>query len=104
MRGLRAARAIVLAALVSLGGGAMAQLRIVPDDDPDLARGWAAYQARDLPAAFAYFRKAAEGEQRVAQFNLAVMLMGGEGVVADPQQGVTWLRRAADNGLARAQF
>jgi len=102
---LRRLRLAMYGFLVALGmSSASAQLYIVPDDDPDLARGWAAYQARDAQGAFAYFRKAAERDQRVAQFNLAVMLVQGEGVAADPAQGISWLRRSADNGLARAQY
>src|SRR5512134_1144378 len=98
----RLALPVLLAALVAVAGSAGAQLRPVPDDDPDLASGWAAYQVRDLTAALAYFRTAAERDQRVAQFNLAVMLISGEGVAADPELGLVWLRRAAGNGMARA--
>jgi TPR repeat protein len=79
------------------------RLQIVPDDDLDLANGFAAYQARDAKRALEHFRKAAERNQRVAQFNLAVMLLTGDGVPADPAAGLGWLRRAADNGMARAQ-
>jgi hypothetical protein len=50
------------------------------------------------------FRRAAERNQRVAQFNLAVMLIAATASAADPRQGLAWLRRAADNGMARAQF
>jgi hypothetical protein len=79
------------------------RLQLVPDDDRDLTLGLTAYQARDARKAAEYFRKAAERNQRTAQFNLAVLLLSGDGVPADPPQGLRWLRKAADNGMARAQ-
>ncbi|HQR78080.1 MAG TPA: sel1 repeat family protein, partial [Burkholderiaceae bacterium] len=56
-----------------------ARLQVVPGDDVELGQGFAAYEAGDLARALQLFRSAAERNQRVAQFNLAVMLMNGEG-------------------------
>jgi len=58
LRPLRLASALLMAALVSYAGAVPAQLQVIPDDDPDLARGWAAYQASDTKAAFGYFLRA----------------------------------------------
>jgi uncharacterized protein len=81
-----------------------ARLQVVPGDDVELGRGFAAYEAGDLTQAQRLFRSAAERNQRVAQFNLAVMLMNGEGGPADPVAGVQWLKKSAGSGFARAQF
>jgi TPR repeat protein len=55
-----------------------------PGDDADIARGFAAYEARDFDAALAAFRRAAERNSVVGQFNLAVLLIAGAGGRADP--------------------
>jgi TPR repeat protein len=106
LRGLpRLLRAGLLAVVLAAGAAvaAASRLQIVPDGDPDLALGVAAYEARDTSAALDHFRKAAARNQRTAQFNLAVLLLFGDGVPADPPTGLQWLRRSADNGMPRAQ-
>ncbi len=80
-----------------------ARLQIVPGDDVELSQGFAAYESGDLVRAQRLFRSAAERNQRVAQFNLAVMLLNGEGGPSDPVTGVQWLKKSAGNGFARAQ-
>jgi uncharacterized protein len=74
-----------------------------PSNDADVAAGWAAYRSADHAGALSHYRKAAARNERVAQFNLAVMLLAGEGEPADPVAGVVWLRRSAELGFARAQ-
>ena len=93
---------LVFALLVTAAHGA--RLQVVPDGDAELAEGYAAYQAGDLVRAQQQFRKGAERKHRVAQFNLAVMLLEGEGGQLDPAGGVQWLRKSADGGFARAQY
>lgn len=67
--------------LAPLAAQASDRLQIAPDDDFDLAQGFAAYQQRDARKAAEFFRKAAAARnQRTAQFNLAVMLLAGDGV------------------------
>ena len=78
--------------------------RVVPADDPDVAAGWSAYRADRHEEALAHYRRAAARNERVAQFNLAVMLLAGEGGPADPVEGMSWLRKSADLGFARAQY
>src|SRR5207237_3561178 len=68
---------------------------------PDM--GWRAYQKRDYPAARADFEQRARDGDRVAQFNLAMMLMRGEAGATDVAGGLTWRRRSADAGLGQAQ-
>jgi uncharacterized protein len=98
---------LLLAALLGLVLAAAVQaarLQVVPDNDAELAQGYAAYQAGDLARARQIFLRGAERRQRVAQFNLAVMLLGGQGGPSDPASGVRWLRVSADGGFARAQY
>ncbi|HTN48627.1 MAG TPA: tetratricopeptide repeat protein [Burkholderiaceae bacterium] len=99
-------RLLLLAGIALLAAGAQAaRMQVVPDGDAELAEGYAAYQAGDRARALQLFRKGAERNHRVAQFNLAVMLLGGEGGGSpDPAGGLQWLRRSADGGFARAQY
>ena len=66
--------------------GAIRQ-QIVPDEDVDVTAGWTAYRANDPARALAHYRRAADRNNRVAQFNLAMMLIAGEGTTADPGRG-----------------
>jgi len=60
--------------------------------------------AADLPTAEG-LRSAAEAGDPWAQLNLGAAYDHGlAGLPRDPQQAVTWYRRAAEQGLARAQF
>ena len=54
--------------------------------------GWIAYQRGDFAAARAAYEHDARLGDRLAQFNLATMLLRGEGGAADPASGVHWLR------------
>jgi TPR repeat protein len=83
---------------------AAARLEVVPDSDTALVQGFAAYEAGDRTRARQLYSHAAGRGQRVAQFNLAVMLIGGEGGPADPVAGLEWLRKSAGGGFARAQY
>ena len=85
-------------------GAAIAGTPLEPVQDKDLAEGWRAYSAADYERARTFYRKAAERDHTLAQFNLAVMLIEGQGGVADTAEGLRWLRKAADGGLARAQY
>lgn len=99
------ARALMLAGVMALlAQAASARLQIAPDEDPDLAAGWAAYQGGQHEAARQRYRQGAERGLRVAQFNLAVMLMLGEGGPPDAAGAVAWLARSAEAGFAQAQF
>jgi TPR repeat protein len=82
------------------------RLQIGPSNDAELAGAWAAYQAGEMTKARERYLAAAKHQNRLAQFNLAVMLVAGLGGEPDPQQGLDWLRKAADGkaGLPRAQY
>jgi len=95
---------LCLAATLLAGAAAAApRLQVVPDGDVELTAGWAAYSTGDLAQARRQFTRAAE-RNRVAQFNLAVMLFAGEGGAPDPAAAIVWLRKSAEGGFARAQY
>jgi len=48
--------------------------------------------------------EAANQGDAIAQFNLGVRYINGNGVDKDPAAAVKWFRTAADQGLANAQF
>jgi len=102
---MTALRVFLLAIVLSLGfGSSFAKTPLAPAQDADLAEGWRAYSAEDFARARAFYRKAAERKHALAQFNLAVMLIEGQGGAADTKEGLDWLRKAAEAGLARAQY
>ena len=53
--------------------------------------------------ALAWYRKAAEQGNAVAQFSLGFMYNNGEGVPQDYVQALSWYRKAAEQGNAGAQ-
>ncbi|HEX7156430.1 MAG TPA: sel1 repeat family protein, partial [Burkholderiaceae bacterium] len=64
---------ICLGAVVALSAGAATQP--AAEEQTELDAGLAAYVQHDYADALKHFRAAAERNQRVAQFNLAVMLV-----------------------------
>jgi TPR repeat protein len=57
---------------------------------------------QDLPAAVAWYRRAAEAGDADAQYNLASMLGEGEGCERDLPAAREWLRRAVTGGYEYA--
>lgn len=53
---------------------------------------------RDLDRAAEWYRRAAERGHSDAQYNLGFMYLLGEGVPKDHEEGLRWLRLAADQG------
>jgi hypothetical protein len=53
---------------------------------------------RDSSRAADWYRRAAERGHVDAQYNLGFMHLLGEGVQTDPDQGLRWLRRSAEQG------
>jgi TPR repeat protein len=53
---------------------------------------------RDFVCAAHWYRRAAERGHPDAQFNLGFMYLLGEGVGPDPDEGLCWLRRSAEQG------
>ncbi|RQR76122.1 sel1 repeat family protein [Burkholderia sp. Bp9012] len=79
-----------------------------PHAKPDPARetqsAVADYNAGDYRAALVQFHDAAERGDRLAQFNYAMMLLTGVGVTANVDEGLRWLKRAADANMSHAQY
>jgi TPR repeat protein len=59
---------------------------------------------RDVVRAQQLFRAAAGSGFESSQHRLAQMLIEGDGVPCDLAEGIEWLRKAADQGCARARF
>jgi TPR repeat protein len=59
---------------------------------------------RDAALAGKWFRAAAEQSNRYAQYNLAVMLMKGQGVEQNVKEAVNWFVRACDQDVPEAQL
>jgi TPR repeat protein len=60
--------------------------------------------AKDEAEAVRWFRKAAEENHALAQFNLAVCYENGQGVAKDEVEAVKWYRKAAEQDYPFAQF
>ncbi|MFM0719861.1 tetratricopeptide repeat protein [Paraburkholderia strydomiana] len=100
-------RAAVVAVLLVSGvasGTAYAQDRVAKSNDPETQTAVADYNAGNLSAALAEFRKAAERGSRLAEFNYAMMLLNGEGTPVNVDEGKKWLRKAADANMSHAQY
>lgn len=61
------------------------------------------YENGDYPTALREFTKLANAGVPAAQYNLAFMFYGGEGVVQDYSKAFYWFEKAAKSGYARAQ-
>ena len=66
--------------------------------------GRAYENANNFTAAIVQFRKAAEQNYALAQYDLGLMYANGLGVPRDYQQAVAWFRKAADQRLVAAQI
>jgi hypothetical protein len=76
---------------------------------PDVMRlvfqlGRAYEGVNDFPNAVAQFRKAAEKNYAIAQYDLAYSYENGRGVPSDDTQAAVWYQKAADQGIAAAQY
>ena len=58
---------------------------------------------RDLDAAAAWWRRAAENGHNKARHNMGVLYYHGEGVVRDYAEAAKWHRLAAEQGFLRSQ-
>jgi uncharacterized protein len=84
---------LIIGALVSLGGPALA----------DVKSGIDAYQRGDFATAVAAWRPLAIAGDADAQYNLGQAYRLGRGVPVDPQMAESWYKRAADQGHQRAR-
>jgi uncharacterized protein len=69
----------------------------------DFAKGLAAYQKGDFPAAAKEWRPEAEDGDARTQFNLGLLYLDGKGVPQDPGEAAKWFRRSAEQGYTEAQ-
>jgi TPR repeat protein len=60
--------------------------------------------AKDYEEAVKWYRKAAEQNFALAQFDLGTCYSNGQGVMKDNVEAVKWYRKAADQNLAKAQY
>jgi TPR repeat protein len=58
----------------------------------------------DFVQAAEWYRKAADQNHTLAQFNLGIMFSKGQGVTHDDATAVMWITRSAEGGDAGAQF
>jgi TPR repeat protein len=86
---------IVLLALALLVAAAPAS--VIGAAKPD------AYQRGDFAAAAKQYQARAANGDRLAQFNLAMMIFRGE-TPGERQTAIAWLRKSADQGLPQAQY
>src|SRR5215813_9707440 len=75
-----------------------------PSVEPTSDAAWKAYGRGDYAAALASYEAAAEKGDRLAQFNVAMMLLRGEGKPTDVSGGIAWLTRSANGGMSQAQY
>jgi uncharacterized protein len=61
-------------------------------------------EAQDYPRAAQCYAQAAEQNHGLAQFNLAIMYAQGQGVARDEATSLSWMTRAAEAGVAGAQY
>lgn len=60
--------------------------------------------AQDFAQAAEWYRKAADQNHALAQFNLSLMFASGQGVLQNDTTALMWTRKAAEGGDAGAQF
>jgi len=98
-------RGIALALLAACGvARAQGTPRVQPDVARETASAVADYNVGNYRAALVQFHDAAERGDRLAQFNYAMMLIAGEGVTANVDEGLRWLKRAAGANMSHAQY
>jgi len=86
---------IVLSALLALSGVTFAEAGI--------EEGLAAYQRKDYAKAMEILKPLAENGNAEAQYILAEMYAGGQGVAKDEQEAVKLVLKSAGNGNVKAQ-
>ncbi len=58
----------------------------------------------DLAQTAKWYLKSAYQGQTLSQYAIGKMYMNGAGIAQNPSEGIRWLRKAAENGHARAQM
>jgi len=86
---------IILLATIALSGAAFAS--------SPFEEGLAAYNRGDYAQAWGILKPLADAENADAQFMIAEMYAGGQGVAKDEQEAIKWVFKAAENGNLKAQ-
>ena len=94
--------------LLACAGATSAQVEppdplLLPDLDMDLMQGGPAWLVGDHVTARRHFRAAAQRGHPLGQYNLAMMLLNGEGGPCDVAHAVSLLRKSADAGISLAR-
>lgn len=98
---------VLLGATLSTAGVSNAQIvnyRNYADNAPGtpfLERGNMFYRQGDYAAAVGNFRLAAHWADKLAQFNLGLMHVNGDGVERDPLRGWAWIELSAERGYPK---
>jgi TPR repeat protein len=69
----------------------------------ELRAGLELYDNGDFTGALHHFSAGAKARDAESQYHYGAMLFWGEGTAADQQTGLTWIRKAADQGNAPAE-
>ncbi len=90
--------------LATLALTAQAQNEKTSDTLANFEAGIVAYQANNLPLAYASFLAAAKEGHADSQFNVGLMYEKGIGIGKNEKDAVLWYSKAASQGNASAQF
>ena len=90
--------------LATLALTAQAQNEKTSDTLANFEAGIVAYQANNLPLAYASFLAAAKEGHADSQFNVGLMYEKGIGIGKNEKDAVLWYGKAASQGNASAQF
>jgi hypothetical protein len=86
-----------LAVLYELGRG-------VPKNKSKAIKWFTKAALQGSPIAFNYVKKYAVEGHLLAQSNLGIIHINGQGIMKDFQEARNWLQKAADSGSAEAQY
>ncbi|MGK7296133.1 MAG: tetratricopeptide repeat protein [Candidatus Wenzhouxiangella sp. M2_3B_020] len=104
MTNFRFASVLLLCAFLSSAVVAGADFRNYADNAPGtqfLERGNTFFRQGDYAAAAEYYRLAAHWADKLAQFNLGMLYVNGDGVERDPLRGWAWIRLSAERGYPK---
>jgi hypothetical protein len=93
----------MLARLLLLSMGVLL-CSIPPIASADMASGVAAFQKEDYHTAYQELRPLAEAGDLKAQYYIGFMLYSGKGASQNGPEAVKWVKPAAENGVADAQY
>jgi hypothetical protein len=106
MRIYRAALVCSLLVLAASAANAELDYRNYAQNAPGtqfLERGNTFFRQGDYAAAAGYYRLAARWADKLAQFNLGLLHVNGDGVERDPLLGWAWIELAAERGYPKYQ-